>query len=55
LPGRLTCPAKFYENFSLYPQNQKKNYYIGITKLKPELRLLRYNKGDVKSTKYKRP
>jgi len=34
---------------------KKKNYYIGITKLKPELRLLRYNKGDVKSTKYKRP
>ena len=36
-------------------KNNKNNYYIGITKLEPELRLQRHNKGDVESTKYKRP
>ena len=36
-------------------KNQKDSYYVGITKLKPEMRLLRHNQGDVKSTKYKRP
>ncbi len=36
-------------------KNKRNNYYIGITKLKPELRLLRHNRGDVKSTRYKKP
>ena len=36
-------------------RNSRNNYYIGITKLEPELRLLRHKRGDVKSTRYKGP
>ncbi len=36
-------------------QNLKNKYYVGITELLPEMRLLRHNKGDVYSTKFGRP
>ena len=36
-------------------KNQKERYYIGITGLDPEKRLLRHNKGNVYSTKFGKP
>ena len=36
-------------------ENQKGKHYIGITKLHPEERLSRHNKGDVLSTRHGAP
>ena|SRR3990167_2858247 len=36
-------------------ENEEGKKYIGITSLLPDFRLIRHNKGDVKSTKYGRP
>lgn len=36
-------------------ENSSNKHYIGITKLKPKHRLIRHNKGDVKSTRNDRP
>ncbi|HRY62194.1 MAG TPA: GIY-YIG nuclease family protein [Candidatus Paceibacterota bacterium] len=36
-------------------ENTAKSHYVGITESEPEKRLIRHNKGDVFSTKYKRP
>ena len=36
-------------------KNEKDKRYIGITKLLPNERLNKHNKGDVKSTKFGRP
>ena len=36
-------------------KNNKDRYYIGITKLLPQARLERHNKGDVYSTKFSKP
>ncbi len=55
MPGRLTCPAKFMKCFVYILKNKKGKHYIGITKLKPEIRLLRHNKGEVCGTKFGRP
>ena len=41
--------------FTYILENQKGKYYIGITKISLENRLLRHNRGDVKSTKLGRP
>ncbi len=36
-------------------QNTKNHYYIGITQLEPEQRLIRHNRGDVQSTRKDKP
>ena len=36
-------------------QNLKCKHYVGITKLEPQKRLIRHNRGDVYSTKLGRP
>lgn len=36
-------------------KNAQNKHYIGITKLLPQVRLIRHNKGDVYSTKFGRP
>lgn len=36
-------------------KNTNDKYYVGITSLKVNLRLIRHNNGDVISTKYHRP
>jgi len=43
------------ECFVYILKNKKERHYIGITKLKPEARLLRHNKGEVCGTKFGRP
>ena len=55
MPGRLIYPAKFVKCFVYILKNNKGKHYTGITKLKPEMRLLRHNKGDVYATRFGRP
>ncbi len=55
LRDRLTCPAKFMKAFVYILRNGKNEHYVGITALPPGIRLARHNKGDVYSTKLKRP
>ena|SRR3990167_10088745 len=43
------------KSFVYILENRKGKRYVGITGLLPELRLLRHNKGDVKSTRYGKP
>ena len=58
LGDRLACPANSrgeIHSFMCYLyiiKNNKCKYYVGITGLSPETRLLRHNKGDVYSTKF---
>jgi putative endonuclease len=49
------APPNFLKMFLYILKNNKNRHYIGITKLLPEERLLRHNKGDVYSTKFGRP
>ena len=54
LPGRLTCPAKSM-SFLYILKNKSNRFYVGITSLSVDKRVVRHNRGDVRSTKIGRP
>lgn len=51
----LTCPAKFMKCFVYILKSQKVKYYIGITELYSQERLVRHNNGDMRLTKFRCP